>query len=100
VESSPELTRYLVWGLAVTLGAVLAVLDWRLIRRPVFGALLLLGIAGGAALTSISPFNFADGGYYMEGILVAAGSALAFIGYFVVGVALLVRRLFTRTRAE
>lgn len=76
-----EFTRYTQWALAVLAGVPLAFVDWRLIKRPIFGVVLVLGIAAGAAVTFFSPFNFADGGYYMEGILVSAGSALVFIGY-------------------
>jgi hypothetical protein len=83
MESSEDLIRYLMWGSPVPVGTILAVVDWRLIHRPVFGILLLLGVAGGLGATVLSPFNFSDGGYYMEGVLAAAGSALGLGGYVV-----------------
>jgi hypothetical protein len=33
------MTRYFVWAAVVVAGALLAVADWRWIKRPVFGAL-------------------------------------------------------------
>ena len=62
-------------------GGVLAVVDWRWIRRPVCGALLVIGIVGGIIVTNVSPFTFGTGSYYMEGVLITAGSALALAGY-------------------
>jgi fluoride ion exporter CrcB/FEX len=65
----------------VVIGAVLAFCDWQWIRRPWFAVLLVAGLCGGLITTEVSPFNFADGGYYMQGLLVAAGAALALAGY-------------------
>jgi hypothetical protein len=78
----PELTRYAVWAGVVMLGALLAVVDRRQIRRPVFGALLTAGVIAGFIIEQVSPFSFGGGSHYMEGVLVSAGSALALIGYF------------------
>ena len=75
------MTRYFVWAAVVVAGALLAVVDWRWIKRPVFGALLVLGVLGGAIATNVSPFTFGTGGYYMEGVIISAGSALALVGY-------------------
>jgi hypothetical protein len=65
----------------VLIGALLAVADWRWIGRPIAGPLLVAGMVGGFLLTKLSPFDFVTGGYYMQGALIAAGSALALIGY-------------------
>jgi hypothetical protein len=86
----------LVWALVVIVGALLAIVDWRKIRLPVLGALLLVMIAGGLVITVYSPFNFGDGGYYMEGVLLSAGSALAFAGYLAGSLILFVVRLTQR----
>lgn len=75
------MTRYFVWAGVVVAGALLAVIDWRWIGRPVLGALLVAGVAGGIVVTNGSPFTFAGGDYYMEGVIVSAGSALALVGY-------------------
>jgi hypothetical protein len=55
--------------------------DWRWIKRPVCGVLLVAGIVGGIIVTNVSPFTFGTGSYYMEGVLISAGSALALAGY-------------------
>ncbi len=44
---SPDLTRYFMWAGVVVVGALLAVVDWRQIRRPVFGVLLVAGVVAG-----------------------------------------------------
>ncbi|MDR3467397.1 MAG: hypothetical protein P4M07_15810 [Xanthobacteraceae bacterium] len=79
-----DITRYFVWAAVVMVGAVLAMVDWRWIRRPALGLLLLAGVVGGAVLTYLSPFDFVTGGYYMVGVIISAGSALALAGYGVV----------------
>lgn len=73
-------------------GGVLAVVDWRWIRRPVCGALLVIGIVGGIIVTNVSPFTFGTGSYYMEGVLIAAGSALALAGYVLASIGQFARR--------
>ena len=78
---SGELTRYVIWAGIVAVGAGLAILDRRWIRRPLFAVLLLAGIVGGLIITKVSPFTFAGGDHYMEGVIVSAASALAMIGY-------------------
>jgi hypothetical protein len=80
---SHDLTRYFVWAAVVVAGALLAAVDWRWIKRPVCGALLVAGVGGGIIVTNVSPFTFGTGSYYMEGVLIAAGSALALVGYVV-----------------
>jgi hypothetical protein len=73
---SPDLTRYFMWAGVVVVGALLAVVDWRQIRRPVFGVLLVAGVVAGLIIEQVSPFSFGGGSHYMEG-----GSALALTGY-------------------
>jgi hypothetical protein len=76
------MARYFVWAAVVVAGALLAVADWRWIKRPVFGALLVAGVLGGAIVINVSPFTFGTGGYYMEGVIISAGSALAWLVMF------------------
>jgi hypothetical protein len=83
MNHSPDAMRYLVWLGVVALGAMLAIVDRRVIGRWLFGILLVAGIAGGLAMTSLSPFNFAGTSYYMEGVIVAGGAGLALAGYVV-----------------
>jgi hypothetical protein len=78
---SAELTRYLVWGGGIAIGALLAVPDRRRIRRPLFAVLLVAGVIGGLIITRVSPFTFGGGDHYMEGVILSAGSALALAGY-------------------
>jgi hypothetical protein len=75
--------RYLVWASVVVLGAVLAVVDQRMIGRWILGGLIVAGVVGGLLVTVISPFRFGGTSYYMEGVIVAGGSALALVGYVV-----------------
>jgi hypothetical protein len=72
---------YLDGASVVAIGIVLAVIDWRWIGWPLFGGLLVLGIAGGYVTTEVSPFTFAGGDHYFEGLLISIGSALALAGY-------------------
>ena len=81
MDNSSELTQHTIWTMVMLAGVPLAFVDWQMIKRPIFGVLPILGISAGATVTFFSPFNFGDGGYYMEGILVSGGSALVFIGY-------------------
>lgn len=78
---SGELTRYIIWAGIVAVGVGLAILDRRWIRWPLFAALLLVGVVGGFIITKVSPFTFAVGDHYREGVIVSAASALAMIGY-------------------
>ena len=89
---SPELWRYLVWAGVVVLGAVLAVVDRRVLGRWLFGMLLVAAVAVGMLVTVISPFRFSGTGYYMDGVILAGGSALALIGYSVALVGLFIFR--------
>jgi hypothetical protein len=91
---SADTTRYLVGAGVVGLGALLGWVDWRWIRRPVFGVLLIAGVVGGIVITNVSPFDFATGGYYMEGVLISGGSALALAGYLVAAVGQFAYRRF------
>jgi hypothetical protein len=81
MKLSADATRYLVWTGVLAIGAVLAVVDRRLIGWPACGALLVTGIVGGLIITRMSPFSFGGGDHYMEGVIISAGSALAAIGY-------------------
>ena len=81
MDRSPDLTRYFMWAGVVVFGALLAVVDRRQIRHPVFGGLIVIGIAAGFIVEQVSPFSFGGGSHYMEGVLVSAGLALALIGY-------------------
>lgn len=85
------------WAAVVAAGALFAVVDWRWIKRPVFGALLVAGIGGGVIVVNASPFSFGTGGYYMEGVLLSAVSALALAGYvFAIVVQFIWRRIGSR----
>jgi hypothetical protein len=92
MESSADLMRYLIWGGIVAVGALLGIVDVRWTRRPFFGVLLAAGIIGGLIITSVSPFTFAGGDHYMEGVLLFAGSALALAGYAATVIGQLVRQ--------
>jgi hypothetical protein len=87
-----ELGRYIIWAVLVAAGIGLAALDRRWIGWPLFAALLLTGIVGGIVTTKISPFTFAGGDHYMQGVIVSAASALAMIGYVFAAVWQYVRR--------
>src|SRR5450631_1169203 len=78
---SPDMMRCFVWACVVVAGTLFAIADWRWIKRPVFGLLLVAGVIGGIVVTKLSPFDFATGGYFMEGVLISGGSALALVGY-------------------
>ena len=81
MEMSPDLARYLLWAGIIAIGTLLAVLDRRWIGWPLFGVLMLAGVAGGLIITTVSPFSFGGGDHYMAGVIVSAGSALALVGY-------------------
>jgi hypothetical protein len=81
VTLSPDVIRYASWAAVIAFGAVLAILDRRCIGRPLFGALLVAGIACGLIITRVSPFSFGGGDHYMEGVILSAGSAFALAGY-------------------
>jgi len=81
MELSPDLARYFLWAGIIAIGILLAVLDRRWIGRPLFGVLMVAGVAGGLIITRVSPFSFGGGDHYMEGVIVSAGSALALVGY-------------------
>lgn len=78
---SADLTRYFMWAGIVVAGALLAVVDRRQLKFPVLGVLLAAGIVAGFVIEQLSPFSFGAGSYYMDGVLLSAGSALALIGY-------------------
>ena len=75
------MTRYVVWAAVVVAGVFLGVCDWRWIRRPLFGVLLIAVVCGGLITMQVSPFNFADGGYALQGLLAAGAAGLGLIGY-------------------
>lgn len=95
---SAELWRYLAWASVVALGAVFAIVDRRVLGRWWFGMLLVAAVAVGMLVTVVSPFRFGGTSYYMEGVILAGGSALALIGYFVTLVGLFTLRRMCRKR--
>jgi hypothetical protein len=90
--ASADLTRYFVWAGVVVVGALFAIVDRRWIGRPVFGVVLAAGVVVGFIVTEVSPFSFGGGSHFMEGVIVAAGSALALGGYVAAAVWQFVRR--------
>jgi hypothetical protein len=96
MDLSPDLTRYLVWTGVTAIGVFLAVLDRRCIGRPLFGVLLVAGVISGIIMTKVSPFTFSGGDHFMEGVLLAAGSALALIGYVLAFAWQFARRLLSQ----
>ena len=92
---SAEATRYLAWAAAVVLGMLFALVDRRIFQRWILGALLLVGVAGGFLLTVLSPFSFGNASYYMEGVILAGGCALALGGYVFALCARALSRLIT-----
>jgi hypothetical protein len=96
MESSADLMRYLIWGGIVGIGVLFAIVDLRWTRRPLFAVLLAAGIIGGLIITNVSPFTFAGGDHYMEGVLLFAGSALALAGYAAAVVGQLARQVWGR----
>ena len=73
--------RYIIWAGVIAVGTGLAIIDRRWIKWPLFAVLLVAGIVGGIITTKVSPFTFAGGDHYVEGVIVSAASALAMIGY-------------------
>ena len=101
MKLTPDLIRYVVWVGSIAIGTLLAILDRRCIRWPLFGVLLVAGIIGGLIITRASPFSFGGGNHYMEGVIISAGSALALVGYvFTVGWQFVRRRFRGQGRAE
>ena len=88
---------YLFWTVVFVSGAVFRLVDRNWIKRPVLGLLMLAGIPAGAILTEVSPFNFADGGLYMQGVLLSVASGLALIGYVLAWVGDFARRRLGRS---
>jgi hypothetical protein len=80
---------FATWSLCVALGAAAAYLDIARLRRPLFGLLLLAGVAGGYTTTLVSPFDFSGAGWYMEGVLLTLLAALGLAGYVGAGALLL-----------
>jgi hypothetical protein len=81
---SADVFRYLAWGGAVVLGGAMAVVDRNVFRLWFFAFLLAAGIIGGLVVTTVSPFSFGSTSYYMHGIILSGGSALALSGYVLV----------------
>jgi hypothetical protein len=54
MEMSPDLARYLLWA-GIAIGTLLAVLDRRWIGRPLFGVLMVSGVAGGLIIRRADP---------------------------------------------
>ena len=78
---SSDLIRYVAWASAVLIGVLLAFFERRWIRWPLSGVFLAAGVVGGLLMSRASPFSFGVESYYMNGVLVSAGSALALFGY-------------------
>ena len=87
---------YLFWMAVFASGAVFRLVDRSWIKRPVLGLLTLAGIPAGAIMTQVSPFNFADGGLYMQGMLLSVACGLALTGYVIAWLAHAARRRFAR----
>ena len=85
---------YLFWMAVFASGAVFRLADRSWIKRPVLGLLTVAGIPAGLIMTQVSPFNFADGGLYMQGILLSVACGVALIGYVIAWFADLARRRF------
>ena len=86
--------HWLAWSGALVVGTLLALIDWRWTKRPVAALFLVSGVVGGVIVTDVSPFTFAGGDYYMQGVVMAGGSALALAGYVLaVAVRFVCRRL-------
>jgi hypothetical protein len=85
--------RYFVWAGVTAIGVLLAVLDRRWIGRPFFGVLLVAGVISGVIIMRVSPFTFSGGDHFVEGLLLAAGSGLALVGYVLAFVWQFARRL-------
>jgi predicted TIM-barrel fold metal-dependent hydrolase len=66
MEMSPDLARYLLWAGIIAIGTLLAILDRRWIGWPLFGVLMLAGVASGLIITTVSPFSF-GGGDHLHG---------------------------------
>jgi len=89
---TPTVMRYVIWAAVVIAGAVLGVCDWRWIRRPWLGVLLVAVLCGGLITMQVSPFNFADGGYALQGLLAAGAAGLALVGYVATAIVLFAMR--------
>jgi hypothetical protein len=87
-----DLTRYVLWAAIVAIGALLSAGDRRWIGWPLLGMLLVAGVVGGLVVTRASPFTFSGGDHFMEGVILAAGSALALAGYLLATVYQFARR--------
>ena len=72
---------YVFWSAVFASGALFEFVDRKWIKRPALGVLLVAGIPAGYIMMRVSPFNLADGGLGLQGLLLAAGSGLALIGY-------------------
>ncbi len=72
---------YVIWATVIALGVGLRVLELKRTSKPVAALALIAGAVVGFAMMKLRPFNFADGGLYMEGLLLSAACALALAGY-------------------
>ena len=70
-----------VWTLLALAGAILGVVDHRVIGIQVFGAILLVILLGSTAVQYIKPFSFADGDGFMQGVIGLTGAGGALAGY-------------------
>ena len=88
-----EIAAHPLFLLLAVVGAGLAVVDARLIGWPVLAVAILAVIAAGSIAQVIRPFNFADGGWGLEGFLAVIAGLMASAGYLLSAVTFwLVRR--------
>ena len=73
----------LIYILAAVAGLAAAGVERRFTRWPVVGALLVAAIIGGLLTIKASPFTFAGGDWYFEGMIAAILAAVALAGYVV-----------------
>ncbi len=72
-----------IYLLAAVAGCGAAVIERRFTRWPLVGALLVLALVGGLATMRVSPFTFAGGDWYFEGLIAAVMAGVALAGYVV-----------------
>ncbi|MFA5949852.1 MAG: hypothetical protein WC807_06165 [Hyphomicrobium sp.] len=78
---SADLERYMVWALVVLAGAAIAFAEHRATGRFRLWILLVVLAIAGEVTMRLSPFTFQGGGYYMEALIVMAGSLMCLGGY-------------------
>ena len=81
-----EIASQPLFMLLALAGAGAALVDARLIGWPVLALAIVAAIALGGAAQVTRPFNFADGGWGLEGFLVVVGGMMASVGYLVAAI--------------